>query len=103
LKWVFLRDPYYEPLLVFGGWRKVDDLEDKTITVWSKEDVPPAVPVNAPQIPPHWQGLMWGILPIGSSILAMFLVLIPEKRWHARRVVQPAPAHENLVLGRLIS
>jgi hypothetical protein len=103
LKWVFLRDPYYEPLLAFGGWREVDDLEDKTITVWSKEDVPPAVPVNAPQIPPRWQGLMWGILPIGSSILAMFLVLIPEKRWHARRVVQPAPAHENLVLGRLIS
>jgi hypothetical protein len=103
LKWVFLRDPYYEPLLVFGGWRKVDDLEDKTITVWSKEDVPPAVPVNAPQIPPRWQGLMWGILPIGSSLLAMFLVLIPERRWHASRVVQPAPAHENLVLGRLIS
>jgi hypothetical protein len=46
---------------------------------------------------------MWGILPISSSILAMFLVLIPEKRWHAQRVVQPAPAHENLVLGRLIS
>ncbi len=103
LKWVFLRDPYYEPLLVFGGWRKVDDLEDKTITVWSKEDVPPAVPVNAPQIPPRWQGLMWGILPTGSSILAMFLVLVPEKRWHSRRVVQPAPTHENLVLGRLIS
>ncbi len=103
LKWVFLRDPYYEPLLVFGGWRKVDDLEDKTVTVWSKDDVPPAVPVNAPQIPPRWQGVLWGILPIGSSILAMFLVLIPEKQWHARRVAQPAPAHENLVLGRLIS
>jgi hypothetical protein len=103
LKWVFLRDPYYEPLLVFGGWRKVDDLEDKSVTVWSKDDVPPAVPVNAPQIPPRWQGVLWGILPIGSSILAMFLVLIPEKQWHARRVLQPAPAHENLVLGRLIS
>jgi hypothetical protein len=71
--------------------------------VWSKDDVPPAVPVNAPQIPPRWQGVLWGILPIGSSILAMFLVLIPDKQWHARRVVQPAPAHENLVLGRLIS
>jgi hypothetical protein len=103
LKWIFVRDPYYEPLLVFGGWRKVDDLEDKTITVWSKEDVPPAVPVNAPQIPPRWQGLMWGILPIGSSILAMFLVLIPERLWHRQRVLQPSPTHENLVLGRLAS
>ena len=81
LKWVFLKDPYYEPLLVFAGWRKVDDLEDKTITVWSKENVPPATPVNAPQIPPAWQGLMWGIFPVGSSLLALLLVLIlPEKR-----------------------
>lgn len=103
LKWVFLRDPYYEPLLVFAGWRKVDDLEDKTITVWSKEDVPPATPINAPQIPPHWQGLMWGTLPICSSILAMLLALIPEKRWNPRRVVQPAATHEDLALGRLAS
>jgi hypothetical protein len=103
LKWVFLRDPYYEPLLVFAGWRKVDDLEDKTITVWSKEDVPPATPINAPQIPPHWQGLMWGTLPICSSILAILLVLIPEKRWNQRRVVQPAATHEDLTLGRLAS
>jgi hypothetical protein len=103
LKWVFVRDPYYEPLLVFGGWRKVDDLEDKTITVWSKEDVSPALAVNAPQIPPRWQGLMWGIFPIGSSILAMVLVLIPEGRRHRRRVVEPSAADENLVLERLAS
>jgi hypothetical protein len=103
LKWVFLRDPYYEPLLVFAGWRKVDDLEDKTISVWSKEDVPPATPVNAPQIPPHWQGLMWGILPISSSILAMLLALIPEKQWEKQRVVEPSSPHEDLVLGRMIS
>jgi hypothetical protein len=103
LKWVFVRDPYYEPLLVFGGWRKVDDLEDKTITVWSKEDVSPALAVNVPQIPPRWQGHMWGILPIGSSILAMLLVLIPERRWHRRRVVEPSDADENFVLARLAS
>jgi hypothetical protein len=103
LKWVFVRDPYYEPLLVFGGWRKVDDLEDKTITVWSKEDVSPALPVNAPQIPPRWQGLMWGTLPIGSSILAMVLVLIPEGRRPRRRVVEPSAVDENLVLERLAS
>jgi hypothetical protein len=103
LKWVFARDPYYEPLLVFAGWRKVDDLEDRTVTVWSKDDVPPAVSVNAPQIPPRWQGLMWGTLPIGSSLVALLLVLIPEKRWHRRRVVQPFAAHPNLVPQRLVS
>jgi hypothetical protein len=103
LKWVFVRDPYYEPLLVFAGWRRVDDLEGKTITIWSREDVAPALPVNALQIPPRWQGLLWGILPIGISILAMLLVLIPERQSLRHRVVEPATAGENLVRGRVAS
>jgi hypothetical protein len=89
LKWVFVRDHYYDPLLSFAGWRPVDNLEDKTITVWSKDGVPPAMPVNAPQIPPHWQGLMWGILPFGSSILAIFVLFIPEKRRHEKQAQLP--------------
>ena len=84
LKWVFVRDPYYEPLLKFSGWRKVDDLEDKTITVWSKDGVPPAMPVNAPQMPPSWQGIIWGTLPFGSSILAILIVLIPVRKQHTQ-------------------
>ena len=89
LKWVFVSDPYYEPLLVFAGWRKVDTLEDQTISVWSKDDVPPATPVNAPQMPPPWQGLMWGILPIGSSILAMLFLLIPDERKRYQPEAEP--------------
>jgi hypothetical protein len=99
LKWVFVRDPYYDPLLVFAGWRKVDDLEDKTIGVWSKEAVAPAVPVNAPQIPPAWQGLMWGIFPIGSSLLALLLVLIPERRWRERDEVA-SDSQRDLVMAQ---
>lgn len=105
LKWVFLKDPYYEPLLVFSGWRRVDDVADRTITVWSRDDVPPATPVNAPQKPPEWQGLLWGTLPIGSSIIAMLLVLIPNRRRleQAAPAREPAPAGHDLVYGRLIS
>ena len=103
LKWVFVRDHYYDPLLSFAGWRPVDNLEDKTITVWSEDGVPPAVPVNAPQIPPHWQGLMWGILPFGSSLLAILVVSIPEKTRDKRRAGQRFAADENLVQGRLVS
>ncbi len=103
LKWVFSRDPYYEPLLVFAGWRKVDDLEDRTISVWSKDDVAPATLMNAPQIPPLWQGMMWGILPIGSSVLALLLILIPGKKRVEARVPETASADDELVLGRFIS
>jgi hypothetical protein len=103
LRWVFVRDPYYDPLLSFAGWRRVDDLEDKTIIVWGKDGVPPAVPVNAPQIPPAWQGILWGTLPFGSSLLAILVVLIPEKRRDRHGEVFPYATDENLLPGRLAS
>ena len=104
LKWVFVRDHYYDPLLAFAGWRPVDSLEDRTITVWSKDGVPPATPLNAPQIPPHWQGVMWGLLPLCSSLLAMLVLLIPERKPLECRLYYPTPAEEEeLVPGRLAS
>jgi hypothetical protein len=103
LKWVFVRDHYYDPLLSFGGWRPVDSLEDKTITVWSKDSVPPAMPINAPQIPPHWQGLMWGILPFGSSLLAILVLLIPDKAPYKRHAEQTYVSDGSLMHGRLAS
>jgi hypothetical protein len=108
LKWVFVKDPYYEPLLVFSGWRKVDDLENRTITIWTRESVPPAAPIDSPQRPLAWEGVLWGILPMGSCILAMLLVLIPNRRLaHTdEKVTDSAPAsanQEDLVLGRLTS
>lgn len=103
LKWVFVRDPYYDPLLSFAGWRRVDDLEDKTIEVWSKDGVPPAMAANAPQMPPHWQGILWGTLPFGSSVLAIFVVLIPTKQRVEIREKRSFATDENLVPGRLVS
>jgi hypothetical protein len=106
LKWVFVRDPYYEPLLVFSGWRRVDDLQDHTIAVWGKDDVPPATPIDSPQRPEKWEGILWGILPIGSSILAMALVLIPNRNRVEEKVIPPAEIEEerrDLVMGRSIS
>jgi hypothetical protein len=103
LKWVFVRDHYYDPLLSFAGWRQVDSLEDKTISVWGKDGIPPATPVNAPQIPARWEGLMWGILPFGSSLLAILVILIPEKKRHERRAEAPVSSGENLIHGRLVS
>ncbi len=102
LKWVFVRDPYYDPLLKFAGWRRVDELDDNTVIVWSKDGVPPAVPMNAPQMPPHWQGVLWGTLPFGSSLLAILVVLIPEgkRREHQR---DNSPATHDFVAGSMVS
>lgn len=102
LKWALVRDHYYDPLLSFAGWRPVDSLEDRTITVWSKDGVPPATPLNAAQMPPHWQGMLWGILPIGSSILAILVLLIPAGKRQEVRDGFSYPAGETFASGRAV-
>jgi hypothetical protein len=99
LKFVIVRDPYYDPLLYFAGWRQVDSLDDKTITIWSKDGVPPATPMNSVEMPTRIQGILWGTLPVGFSILAMLVVLIPEERLRPVLVAESSYPHEDLVSG----
>jgi hypothetical protein len=81
LKYIFVHDPFYEPLLTFVGWRKIETFGNGEITAWSKEDVPPAHRIQSDAVPPAWQGLIWGIFPIGVSFLAIFLELfLPQER-----------------------
>ncbi len=81
LKYIFVHDLFYEPLLTFIGWRKIETFNNGEITAWSKEDVPPAHKIESDAIPAPWQGLLWGTLPIGVSFLAIFLeLLLPESR-----------------------
>jgi hypothetical protein len=92
LKYIFVHDAYYEPLLTFAGWRKTETFDDGAITAWSKDDVPPAHRIESDAIPPAWMGLLWGTLPVGISILAMFLVLLlPASQRSGRVLESPIP------------
>ncbi|HTT20519.1 MAG TPA: hypothetical protein VMG82_16335 [Candidatus Sulfotelmatobacter sp.] len=91
LKYIFVHDPYYEPLLTFVGWRKTETFDNGQITAWSKDDVPPAHRIESDAIPPAWMGLLWGTLPIGVSVLAIFLVLFLPARQTMRRPVDSMP------------
>ncbi len=102
LKWVIVRDHYYDPVLYFAGWRQLDALEDGTITIWGKDGVPPAVPMNTNLIPPAWEGLLWGTLPIGFSILALIAVTLSRGRDDVPYVEDDDLANENLVHGEMI-
>ena len=95
LKYIFVHDPYYEPLLTFAGWRKIETFNNGEITAWSKDDVPPAHQIYSDAIPPAWMGLMWGTLPVGVSVLAMFLVLLLPATQRVRRVVEPISINER--------
>jgi hypothetical protein len=81
LRFIFVRDRWYEPLLAFAGWRPTEEYDNGLITLWSRDDVPPAKPivVDPQAVPSKFEGIMWGILPIGSSIVAILLIiLLPE-------------------------
>lgn len=83
LKWIFVRDVYYEPLLAFAGWRKTETYDHGNVSLWVKDGVPPARPTSFATRPTALEGILWGTLPIGSSILALLLVLF----WRDRRRV----------------
>ncbi|HEY1679168.1 MAG TPA: 6-pyruvoyl-tetrahydropterin synthase-related protein [Candidatus Sulfotelmatobacter sp.] len=94
LKFIFVHDPFYEPLLVFGGWRQVESYDSGSITVWSKDDAPPARVIPSDAMPAPWEGWIWGILPIGSSVLAILFLALLAGRKRAREVIaipQTAP------------
>jgi hypothetical protein len=81
LKYIFVHDSYYEPLLTFVGWRKIETFDNGETTAWSKEDVPPAHKIESDAMPAPWQGLLWGTLPIGVSFFAILLeLLFPVRR-----------------------
>ena len=103
LKFVIVRDPYYDPLLYFAGWRQVDALDDRTVTIWSKDGVPPAVPMNASDMPTRMQGILWGSLPVGFSLLAIFVVFLPEEKLRNAWATEQPFMHDDLVSGGAIS
>ena len=103
LKYVFVRDRYYEPLLAFAGWRQAESYDNGNVTLWTKEDVPPARQIDwGPTVmPAPWEGLVWGMLPMASSLLAILLiVLLPERRRIAEPIEFPAPAANEPVILR---
>jgi hypothetical protein len=102
LKYIFVHDSYYEPLLTFAGWRKIETFNNGDVTVWSKEDVPPAHRIASDAIPAPWQGLMWGTLPIGVSFLAILLVLFLPKERRARAGI-PVRGEKSESVARVVA
>jgi hypothetical protein len=80
LRYIFVHDSYYEPLLTFAGWRQIDSYNNGDITVWTTDGIPPAPKIPSPFRPPVWQGIMWGTVPFGVSLLTIFMALLEMKR-----------------------
>lgn len=73
LKYIFSNDQFYDPLLFFYGWHKIQLLENG-IAVWEREDIP-ILPETLPRKEiPLYQRLMFGILPPGALLISALAV-----------------------------
>ena len=98
VRYAFVRDRYYEPLLAFAGWRVAETYDNGNVTLWARDDVQPARPIEFLVKPPAWHGLLWGILPLAASLFAILAVIvIPERRRVAETLEFPAAAEPMFI------
>jgi hypothetical protein len=70
LKFIFSNDKFYDPILYFAGWERVQRLENG-IMVWQKHDVPPLPTVLPQKEMPAVHKRMWGILPLFAFVVML--------------------------------
>ena len=70
LKYIFSNDQFYDPLLFFSGWHRLQRLENG-IMVWEREDIPPLPAVLPRKDIPVYQSVMWGTIPMASVFSAL--------------------------------
>jgi hypothetical protein len=85
LKYVFSNDAFYDPLLHFTGWTRLNRLGNG-IVVWEKPDIPPLPQVLPRRDLPALHVLMWGILPPAALVTAglIFLASALQRTFGAR-------------------
>ena len=100
LRYIFVKDRYYEPLLAFSGWRQTETYDDGLVTLWTKDDAPPARKVDfGGWTPPMWQCILWGILPVGTSLLSVLVLLVlPDVRRAETTLKFPTAASTEVAL-----
>ena len=104
LKWVFVRDPYYDPLLSFAGWRRVDESGRQDYhrvgQRWGAAGHASQCAADAPCAGKAFCGVL---SPSAAACSPFWCVLIPEKRRGRYGEEYPYTTDENLLPGRLAS
>ncbi len=74
LKYIFSNDKFYDPILYFSGWHRLQQLENG-IMVWERAGVTPLPNVLPKDEVPLFQKLLWGIIPLSTVIFALLINL----------------------------
>ncbi len=69
LKYIFSNDKFYDPILYFCGWQRLQQLENG-IMVWERLNVPPLPKLIPKEDVPNYLKLMWGLIPMATLLLA---------------------------------
>ncbi|MFX0558267.1 hypothetical protein ACOCEA_15805 [Maribacter sp. CXY002] len=72
LKYIFSNDKFYDPLLYFCGWQRLQQLENG-IMVWEKLNVPPLPKILAKEDVSTALKIMWGVIPLSTILFAFIL------------------------------
>ena len=75
LKYVFSNDDFYDPVLHFAGWTRLNRLSNG-ITVWEKPDVTPLRSIQPRREIPAVHMVMWGTLPPFALGMALFMACL---------------------------
>ena len=74
LKYVFSNDKFYDPILYFTGWHRLQELENG-IVVWERSGVPPLPSVLQKDDVPKYQKILWGTIPLLTIIILTLVSL----------------------------
>ncbi len=69
LKYIFSNDKFYDPLLYFSGWQRLQRLENG-IMVWERLNVAPLSKILPRPTTALWLRLMWGVIPLLTVLVA---------------------------------
>ena len=72
LKYIFSNDKFYDPILYYCGWQRLQQLENG-IMVWERLNVPPLPAILPKDEVPVYLKIMWGIIPLLTVLLAFIL------------------------------
>lgn len=72
LKYIFSNDKFYDPILYFCGWQRLQQLENG-IMVWERLNVPPLPKIIPKDEVSQALKVMWGIIPFLTVLLAFVI------------------------------
>ncbi|WP_139957318.1 hypothetical protein [Flavicella sediminum] len=94
LKYIFSNDKFYDPILYFCGWQRLQQLENG-IMVWEKLNVPPIASILQQDEIATFQKVMWGLIPVSTVLIVLLVNLRMIWRRTLKTKIAEIPNYQN--------